>query len=114
MAITANAGSYSFINNAVPYPYGLDSVNYNIINSFGKQLVILLSELDNNAALGRLDQSESAMKQGAHRLERGKNFFKSAQDMADKQEIEFNWSLQVVPHVGHDYRRMSEAAASLL
>lgn len=114
MAIAANAGSYSFIDNTVPYPYGLGSVNYDITNSFGKQLVILLGELDNNAAQGRLDQSDRAMKQGAHRLERGKNFFKSAQETADKQEIEFSWSLQVVPNVGHDYRKMSEAASKHL
>ena len=113
-AIAANAGSYTFLDDTVPYPYGLGSVNYNLGKSFAKQLVVLLGELDNNAEQGQLDQTDSAMKQGAHRLERGTNFFQSSQAAADKQGSDFNWSLQVVPGVGHNYKRMSEAAAELL
>lgn len=113
-AIAANAGSYTFLDDTVPYPYGLGSVNHNLGNSFDKQLVVLLGELDNNAEQGRLDQTERAMKQGAHRLERGTNFFQTSRTAAEKQGGDFNWSLQVVPDVGHNYKRMSEAAAKLL
>lgn len=113
-AIAANAGSYTFLDDTVPYPYGLGSVNHNLGYSFDRQLVVLLGELDNNAEQGRLDQTERAMKQGAHRLERGTNFFRTSRAAAEKQGGEFNWSLQVVPDVGHNYKGMSEAAAKLL
>lgn len=112
-AIVANAGSYTFLDDTIPYPYGLGSVQHDLGKSFGKHLVVLLGALDNNAEQGQLDQTKRAMRQGNHRLERGMNFFSSAQAAANQSGIDFNWSLQVVPDVGHDYRKMSEAAARL-
>ncbi|MBB3167083.1 hypothetical protein [Simiduia aestuariiviva] len=113
-AIAANAGSYAFMSNTVPYPYGLDSVKHNLDKSFEKQLVILLGELDNNAQQGKLDQTSAATNQGADRLERGKNFFLSSQATATERGTAFSWSLQLVPNVGHNYKKMSEVAATLL
>lgn len=114
-AIAANAGSYMFLDNDIPYPYGLGTLNHglDIDKSLSKHLIMLLGELDNNAKQGTLDQTENAMRTGAHRLERGINLFYSAQAVAENQSIQFNWSLQVVPGVGHDYKKMSEAAANL-
>ena len=98
----------------VPYPYGLGDVNYNLQGSFAKHLVVLLGELDNNAQQGRLDQTEMAMEQGSNRLERGSNFFAASKTVAEDNGFNFNWQIQVVPDVGHEYKRMSEAAAKLL
>ncbi|MDY6926030.1 MAG: hypothetical protein SWN10_02915 [Pseudomonadota bacterium] len=113
-AIAANAGTYSFMEEEAPYPYGLGDVNYNLQGSFAKNLVVLLGELDNNAQQGRLDQTEMAMEQGANRLERGANFFQASKTVAGNNGFDFNWQIQVVPDVGHEYKRMSEAAAKLL
>ena len=113
-AIAGNAGTYSFVDKAVPYPYGIGTVDYDLQRSFAKHLVILLGELDTDATQGKLDQSDSAMKQGAYRLERGKRFFKLSQESAKSQGVLFNWEQKVVPGVGHDYRAMSLAAATLL
>jgi pimeloyl-ACP methyl ester carboxylesterase len=113
-AIAANAGSYAFMDNSVRYPYGLASIKHNVEKSFAKHLVILLGELDNNAQQGKLDQTEAAMNQGSDRLERGRNFFLSSKASAKKRGTEFSWSLQVVPNVGHNYKKMSEVAATLL
>ena len=55
-----------------------------------------------------------AMEQGPNRLERGANFFKTAKTIARNNGFDFNWQIQVVPDVGHEYKRMSEAAAKLL
>lgn len=112
-AIAANAGSYSFMDEAVPYPYGLGALYPDVGSAFAKRLIILLGELDNSAdAGGRLDQTEPAMRQGGSRLERGQNFFASAEASAAQQDLQFNWRLQVVPGVGHDFRRMSAVAAT--
>ena len=113
-AIAANAGTYSFMDEEAPYPYGLGDVNYDLQGSFAKNLVVLLGELDNNAQQGRLDQTEMAMEQGANRLERGANFFQASKTVAGNNGFDFNWQIQVVPDVGHEYKRMSEAAAKLL
>ena len=113
-AIAANAGTYAFTDATVDYPFGLRSVPHDLSRSFRKNLIVLLGELDNNAQQGRLDQRDVAMKQGSHRLERGTNFFNAAQASAEDQGMAFNWRLQVVPEVGHNYRKMSAAAAELL
>lgn len=113
-AIAANAGTYSFMDDMMPYPYGLATVHKDLQGSFAKHLVVLLGELDNNAQQGRLDQTGNAMEQGTNRLERGTNFFHSSQQVAARQGLYFNWQIQLVPDVGHEYKRMSEAAAKLL
>ena len=112
-AIAANAGTYSFMQDTVPYPYGLGTVNTNLQGAFAKHLVVLLGELDNNAQQGRLDQTKTAMEQGANRLERGSNFFQTSKTVASNNDLDFNWQILVVPDVGHEYKRMSEAAAQL-
>lgn len=113
-AIAANAGYYTFPDLTIEFPYGLGTVEHQLEKSFSTELTILLGELDNNANLGLLIQTEYAMVQGEHRLERGKAFFDFAQDTSSRMELDFNWQLQVVPGVGHNYKEMSEAAAELL
>jgi hypothetical protein len=34
--------------------------------------------------------------------------------MAEKAGAEFNWQLEVVPNVGHDYKAMSQKASAYL
>lgn len=113
-AIAANAGTYTFADHKVRYPYGLNGVQADLTRSFNKRLILLLGELDNNAVQGQLDQTDNAMLQGAHRFERGRNFYQSASVLATQQDLGFNWRLQPVPGVGHDFKAMSAAAASLL
>lgn len=113
-AIAANAGTYTFADKTKPYPYGLAGVQADLARAFKQQLILLLGELDNNAEQGQLDQTDRAMQQGAHRFERGSNFYQSASALATQQGVVLNWRLQPVPGVGHDFKAMSEAAASLL
>lgn len=35
-------------------------------------------------------------------------------ETAEQLDLELNWKLEIVPGVGHDFRRMSEAAAEYL
>lgn len=112
-AIAANAGTYSFPDPQIAYPYGLKSVEYDLAKSYAINLVVLLGELDNTADQGFLDQSEPAMEQGEHRLGRGTNFHAAASDDAQSRGSGFEWQVQVVPGVGHDFRLMAEAASEL-
>lgn len=49
---------------------------------------------------------KAAKRQGENRLDRGRNIFEQAKDVALKQGWEFNWRLVEVPGVGHSSRGM--------
>lgn len=51
---------------------------------------------------------------GLGRYERGRHFYQYSRTQAESMNADFNWSLEVVTGVGHDYRKMGEAAAKLL
>ncbi|QCK15618.1 hypothetical protein [Mangrovivirga cuniculi] len=111
-AVAANAGFYSFPDESIEYPYGLKNTGISLENdlqkSYKKKLIVLLGELDNDPALGTFRTTELAMKQGGHRLERGSNFFKMNQELSNQYSWTFNWKIDTVSNVGHDYRKMSE------
>tara|TARA_R110000868_G_scaffold246371_1_gene502993 strand:- start:73 stop:312 length:240 start_codon:yes stop_codon:yes gene_type:complete len=73
-------------------------------------LIILLGELDNDPSLGTLRTTDLAMEQGAYRLERGANFYKANKKLKNKNNWEFNWTIDTLKNVGHDYKKMSENA----
>ncbi|MCE7057985.1 hypothetical protein LZF95_25090 [Algoriphagus sp. AGSA1] len=110
-AIAANAGLYTFLDKSLSYPYGIKNIeleNDKIKNSFSKQLILLTGELDNNANLGTFTSTDLAMKQGQNRLERGANFFDAAKEYADQNNLTFNWKIDTIKSVGHEYKKMSE------
>ena len=113
-AIAANAGTYTFPDENVPYPYGLQNMPFSAAETYATELTILLGENDNTADQGFLEQTDRAMVQGDFRLDRGQNLFSAAQTDADARDLPFAWRVQIVPGVGHNYRAMSEAAAELL
>lgn len=113
-AIAANAGAYTFPDASMTYPYGMDGMDSDLDAALGKRLVVLLGERDTQASQGRLDQSAPAMAQGTHRLARGRRFFEVALQQAATRGVVPAWELHVVPGAGHEYRKMSEAAADLL
>ena len=108
--VAANAGAHIFPTRDADFPYG-----------FGK----LPDELANDAALKRflaqpltlfqgtadvlganLDKSAPAMRQGATRIERGRENFRRAQELAVAMGWPFNWSLVEAPDIGHDSAKM--------
>ncbi len=111
-AIAANAGFYSLPDENLAFPYGFKKMDIKLDNeiqtAYKKRLVILLGELDNDPSLGTFRTIELAMQQGAHRLERGTNFFNANKKLSEQNEWSFNWVIDTVKNVGHDYRKMSE------
>ena len=53
-------------------------------------------------------------KQGLYRLARGKYFYELSQGLAKKKEKKFDWQLEIIPDVGHDYQEISKKAAIYL
>jgi len=114
-AIAANAGFYTFPDETIKFPYGLKNTNVRIkpdlAKSFQKNLIILLGELDNDPRLGTFRETDLAMEQGSNRLERGTNFYNAAHKLASEQNLKFNWKIDTIKNVAHDYTKMSENAA---
>ncbi len=117
-AIAANAGLYSFPDENLEFPYGFKKTNVklntHLQTAYKKRLIILLGELDNDPSLGTFRTTELAMEQGAHRLERGTHFFNTNEKLSKEYNWSFNWSIDTVKEVGHDYREMSKNAIELI
>ncbi len=109
-AIAANSGFYSLPNEKLEFPYGIKNIEINLQKSYNKRLIILLGELDNDPSLGTFRTTDLAMEQGAHRLERGTTFFNANYELKSKNNWTFNWEIDTIKNVGHDYKKMSENA----
>lgn len=116
--LASNASFYTLPDFAVSYPFGVKDTPVDedaLKNTFKKNLVVFLGELDNAYETGgSFLRSNTADLQGSHRLERGKYFFNQAKEMAERLDVEFNWKLEIVPNVGHDHRLMGDAAGLYL
>ncbi|TRO66829.1 steryl acetyl hydrolase [Christiangramia sabulilitoris] len=116
-AIAANAGFYTLPTEDLEYPYGLKDTpvtDTSLKKSFNKKMIILLGENDNDPELGTFRETELAMQQGRHRLERGSNFFKAASRSAKRKSWDLHWKIDTIQDVGHNYREMSSAAVKYL
>jgi hypothetical protein len=112
-AVCANAGWYTMPDFNELYPYGLKGTKCNkkyLQKLFRKKVTVLLGDQDTNTTHRSLRRTPQAMKQGAHRFERGHIFYRSCKQMADSLKVEFAWDLQVVPGVAHSNKGMSKGA----
>lgn len=116
--VAANAGFYTLPDLDLPQPVGLKDAGVTetaLANSFGCRLTLLLGETDDGDEAGGI-QIHTPMidRQGLGRLSRGRYFLEAGRSRAAAMQARFNWSLETVPNVGHDFRAMSSAAARLL
>jgi pimeloyl-ACP methyl ester carboxylesterase len=109
-AVAANSGFYTLPKEDLPYPYGIKNTGADLQESYKKRLIILLGELDNDPSLGTFTTTDLAMKQGAHRVERGTTFFNTNREWKNHNNWAFIWQMDTVRNVGHDYKKMSENA----
>jgi pimeloyl-ACP methyl ester carboxylesterase len=97
------------------YPYSLvgsKSGEAEVRKALGKRLVLLLGENDDDPDDENLNKSDGAMKQGAGRVDRGENFFKSASAIAGELGVKLGWELVEVPSTAHDSAAIAKAAAA--
>ncbi len=116
-AVAANAGWYTMPDFTAAFPYGLkdSGVTPEDLNlALGKKLLIALGENDTDPNDRVLNRSARAMQQGAVRLERGRNFFRQAEQAAARLDAPFHWRLMTVPGAGHQNSAMTQAVAPLL
>lgn len=116
--LAANSGWYTVPVFDDRFPYGLDgsiATHESLTRAFKAPLVVFLGELDDkDETRGDLASSPDIDIQGPGRIERGQHFYSNAMRMAEDIDVEIKWDMVIVPDVGHDYRRMSKAAAEYL
>lgn len=116
--LAANAGWYTMPTFSTGFPYGLGESGLTagqLEEAFGERLVVFLGEDDDeNETRGSLRRTPEADRQGTHRLARGRSFYETGRSVAEAMGADFDWKLEVLPGIGHDYRRMSAAAADYL
>lgn len=116
--LASNSGFYTMPDLKTTLPFGLKNTlitSEDLKKSFARKLVLFIGkEDDENETGGILLRSPTVDKQGTHRLERSKYFYKKGKETAKELGAEFNWKLNIVPNIGHEYRHMSEAAAEYL
>ena len=116
--IAANSGFYTQVDREITTPFGLRDSSINdsrLAIALGRQLIVLLGELDNREETrGTMLHTPLIDSHGLSRLERGQYFYQGAGREAARLNTEFNWKLEIVSGVGHDFREMAAAAARLL
>lgn len=116
--VASNSGFYTLPDFEAPLPFGLEDVpmdESDLREAFGRELMLLIGEEDDEDETGGiLLRSPSADRQGAHRLERARFFYRFSRDRAESLDVPFRWKLEIVPGVGHDFEKMGEAAARYL
>ncbi len=117
-ALAANSGWYTMPETETAFPYGLKNAGLadgHLRTAFARPLTIFLGALDNaSERRGHLRRTPETVAQGPHRLARGQSFYAAGQKLSDEMGTALNWSLHVVPGVGHDYRLMGQRAADYL
>lgn len=117
LAISANAGWYTFPNTTIDFPYGikgLDNAQQFTKRAFAKKMTILLGDEDTDPNHKYLRKAKEAMAQGKHRFSRGNTFFQYAQTLAKTRGFPFAWKVQIAKGVDHSNTGMAKHAAELL
>jgi pimeloyl-ACP methyl ester carboxylesterase len=116
--VAANSAFYTLPRIEEPLIFGVADTGLDaqdLERAFEVRLTLLLGELDNaSETRGTTLSTPKADAQGIGRLARGRYFFGESEKIAAALGAEFHWTIEVVPGVGHDFRRMSEAAAKVL
>ncbi|RNE66451.1 hypothetical protein [Cryobacterium tepidiphilum] len=116
IAVAANAGWYTVLDESVRFPYGMKGAPVradDMKEAFKRQLVILLGADDIDPHDSSLQRDRHTDQQGTDRLARGLNFYRTAREYAGESAT-FNWRLIVVPGIAHSHGDMARAALPIL
>jgi poly(3-hydroxybutyrate) depolymerase len=113
--IIANPSTYLWPTRDRAFPYGFGALPDALSNdeAFRRYLAQPVTIFLGTADVTRdssLNVSESAMRQGANRYERGVHVFQTAREVAHIKGWTFNWRLVEVPAIGHSARGMYASA----
>ncbi len=116
-AVAANPAFVTLPDKTTGYPFGLKNIlvnNTRISRWLEKNMAIILGANDTGPRSKPLSNGLQARRQGPNCLSRGKRLFREAKREAKKREVNFGWSLTIVPGVGHDNRLIAPHAKKFL
>ncbi len=113
--IIANPSTWLWPSRDERFPFGFGGLpgkmadNTALRHYLSQPVTVLLGTADIQRGAD-LNVSAGAERQGSNRLQRGRNAFRAAQQLAGDRGWPFNWQLVEVPDVGHSGRRMIGSA----
>jgi poly(3-hydroxybutyrate) depolymerase len=118
--VAANPGTYAFPRTDWEWPYGFGKLpsslrgEENLRRFLAVPLTVMLGQGDTQptSEAGNFDASPEANREGANRLERGRNFFEAGRKLATKQGWKFGWEKVEIPGIGHEGELMINDVAT--
>ncbi len=108
--VVANPSSHVWPEQGELIPYGFGwfpQAAHALKRYLNLPLTIYLGSDDTGSRL--LSRKAPAVRQGANRLERGRNAFNAGRALARQEGWKFNWKMVIASGVGHSARRMFRA-----
>ena len=117
VAVSANAGTYAMPDVGIDWPWGLGGTactTGDLSDLLRFDLTIMAGTEDTKTTGRFFPKGPKSLKQGPHRQARAHAYLETGRAAAAACGVSLGWRLIDVPGVGHDGRRMSDAAAPLI
>jgi hypothetical protein len=117
VAVSANAGTYAMPDLATAWPWGLgatDVTGDNLRTLLTFPLTIMAGTADTKTTGRFFPKGPKSLKQGPTRHARAHTYHRLGHAAAADLGVSLAWKVIDVPDVGHDGRRMSDAAAPVI
>jgi hypothetical protein len=117
VAVSANAGTYAMPDLTTAWPWGLGAtlVTPDALRALLTFPLTVMAGTADVMTTGRFfPKGPNALKQGPTRHARAHAYLHAGRDAAASLGVSLAWRVIDVPDVGHDGRRMSDAAAPLI
>lgn len=117
VAVSANAGTYAMPDLEIDWPWGLGATEVtagDLPALLAFPLTIMTGMEDTKTTGKYFPGGPKSRLQGPHRHARAHSYFAAGNRAAGELKVGLGWRLIDVPGVGHDGRRMSDAAAPII
>ena len=117
VAVSANAGTYAMPDLTIAWPWGLGATEVtadDLRTLLAFPLTVMAGTADIKTTGRFFPGGPKSLKQGPNRHARAHTYLRTAQQAAATLGVALAWTVIDVRDVGHDGRRMSDAAAPLI
>lgn len=117
VAVSANAGTYAMPALETPWPFGLGETELDtpaLRDLLGFPITVMAGTADTKTTGRFFPKGPRSMRQGPTRWHRAHSYVRAGREAAATLGVACAWRVIDVADVGHDGRRMSEAAAPVI
>lgn len=117
VAVSANAGTYAMPDLTTNWPWGLGATDVTLDDLralLGFPITVMAGTADTKTTGRFFPKGPKSLKQGPTRHARAHTYLRTGQSAAAMLGVPLAWTVIDVVDVGHDGRRMSDAAAPLV